>query len=130
MAFCFLPQTGKGSGVKQDMYLKKNGDFQKVYQAGRAIALRTLVMYVLARGKDTPSRIGISVSKKVGNSVVRHRVKRLIRESHRRNRHKIEDGFDIVVIARNEAKNRDYWDIERVFLQAAAMHHIVKKESQ
>ena len=87
-------------------------------------------MYVFPTGKEFPSRLGISVSKKVGNSVVRHRVKRLIRESHRLNRHKIADGFDIVVIARNEAKNRNYCEIERAFLQLAEMHRIIEKESK
>lgn len=116
--------------MKQDMYLKKNCDFQKVYQRGRSFANRVLVMYVLAKGEGELSRIGISVSKKVGNSVVRHRVKRLIRESYRLNRYQIASGFDIVVIARNEAKNRDYWDIEKSFLHLAAMHHLIKKESQ
>ena len=115
--------------MKQEMYLKKNSDFQEVYQRGKSFANKTLVMYVLDKGEDCPSRIGMSVSKKVGNSVVRHHVKRLIRESHRRNRHQIAGGFDIVVIARNEAKNRNYWDIEKAFLHLAAMHHIVKKES-
>ncbi len=116
--------------MKQDMYLKKNRDFQQVYQKGRSFANRMLVMYVVPTGGDKLSRIGISVSRKVGNSVVRHRVKRLVRESHRRNRRQIAGGFDIVVIARNEAKNRDYWDIEKAFLHLAAMHHIIRKESQ
>ena len=62
--------------------LKKNRDFQNVYCNGLSYANRFLVMYVLENhlGKN---RIGISVSKKVGNSVIRHRVTRLIRESYR-----------------------------------------------
>ena len=127
MAFCFLPQTGKGSGVKQDMYLKKNGDFQKVYQAGRAIALRTLVMYVLARGKDTPSRIGISVSKKVGNSVIRHRVKRLVKEAYRLHEDMFCSGLDIAVIARTSAKGFSYGEAESALLHLGGLHHIIKK---
>ncbi len=113
--------------MKQDFYLKKNSDFQNVYHRGKSLANRTLVMYVLRNGKDCPSRIGMSVSKKVGNSVVRHRVKRLIRESHRLNRQKIADGYDIVVIARNEAKNRDYREMEQAFLQLAQKHHLLNE---
>ena len=115
--------------MKQEFYLKKNSDFQKVYHKGRSFANKSLVMYVLPTGEDRPSRIGMSVSKKIGNSVVRHRVKRLIRESHRLTRHQIADGYDIVVIARNEAANRNYHDIERAFLHLAAMHRIKKKET-
>ena len=115
--------------MKQEFYLKKNSDFQDVYRHGRSFANRLLVMYVLPNQGSTSSRIGISVSKKVGNSVIRHRVKRLIRESHRLNRQKIAGGFDIVVIARNEAKNRNYWDIEKAFMHLAAKHRLTERES-
>jgi ribonuclease P protein component len=115
--------------MKQEIYLKKNDEFQKIYHCGKSFANKALVMYVLSTGKDCPSRLGMSVSKKVGNSVVRHQIKRLIREAHRLNRHKIADGYEIVVIARNEAKNRDYSRMERDFLHLAAMHHIIKEES-
>ena len=122
-----IPATG--GGMKQEMYLKKNSDFQEVYRNGRSRANKSLVMYVLSTGRERPSRIGMSVSKKVGNSVIRHRVKRLIRESHRRNCEQIADGYDIVVIARNEARNRNYTEIERDLLHLAAMHHILKGET-
>ena len=59
--------------------LKKNQDFQNVYKNGISYANRYLVMYVLENQTDR-NRIGISVSKKVGNSVIRHHLTRLIRE--------------------------------------------------
>ena len=64
--------------------LKKYGDFQRVYKRGRSYANKYLIMYVLKQDVQE-NRIGISVSKKVGNSVVRHRITRLIRESYRLN---------------------------------------------
>ena len=60
--------------------IKKNSDFQNVYKHGKSYANRQLVMYV-KQNNEKNSRIGISVSKKVGNSVVRHRLVRLVRES-------------------------------------------------
>ena len=60
----------------------KNKDFQIIYKKGRSYANKYLVMYVLENHREE-NRLGISVSKKVGNSVVRHRVTRLIRESYR-----------------------------------------------
>ena len=78
--------------------LKKNQDFQKVYRKGTSQANRYLVMYVLKNG-HMENRLGISVSKKVGNSVVRHRITRLIRESYRLNETLFERGLDIVVWA-------------------------------
>ena len=77
--------------------LKKYGDFQRVYQKGKSYANKYLVMYIL-RQDTQRNRIGISVSKKVGNSVVRHRITRLIRESYRLNENKFDDGLDIVVV--------------------------------
>ena len=60
--------------------LKNNRDFVNVYTSGRSYANKYLVIYTLKNNSDR-NRLGISVSKKVGNSVVRHRLKRLIKES-------------------------------------------------
>ena len=62
--------------------LKKNTQFQTVYSSGKSYGNKLFVMYVLKNGTEG-NRLGISVSKKVGNSVVRHRVKRLVRENYR-----------------------------------------------
>lgn len=103
--------------------LKKNKDFQNVYKNGTSQANRYLVMYVLDNqyGKN---RLGISVSKKVGNSVVRHRVTRLIRESYRLNEMVFKNGLDIVVIARPSAKDISYKDAESALLHLAGRLHI------
>ena len=63
--------------------LKKSKDFQNVYNKGNSYANRLLVMYVLENHTDK-NRLGISVSKKVGNSVIRHHLTRLIRSEERR----------------------------------------------
>ena len=90
--------------------LKKNSDFQRVYKNGRSVANRYLVMYVL-ENQTNQNRIGISVSKKVGNSVIRHHITRLVRESYRLHEDMFNSGLDIVVIARVSAKGATYWDI-------------------
>ena len=79
--------------------LKKNDDFKNVYKKGKSYANRFLVMYVL-ENKTDQNRLGISVSKKVGNSVVRHRVTRLVRESYRLHENIFNSGLDIVVVGR------------------------------
>lgn len=106
--------------------LKKNKDFQMVYQNGTSYANRYLVMYVL-ENQHMKNRLGISVSKKVGNSVVRHRVTRLIREGYRLNEMVYKNGFDIVVIARPSAKGRSFHEIESALLHLAGRHHIAGK---
>ncbi len=108
--------------------IKKNYEFLNVYHHGKSYANKYLVMYVLKNDTDFV-RFGITVSKKVGNSVVRHRVTRLIRESIRLNEEKFARGYDIVVIARNTAKGRDYKDIESALLHLGRIHHISKEMS-
>lgn len=103
--------------------LKKNSDFQKVYKTGRSYANKYLVMYILEKESEDV-RLGISVSKKVGNSVVRHRVTRLIRESYRLNKDVFSSGLDIVVVARVSAKGRNFHEIESAFLHLIKMHGI------
>ena len=85
--------------MKYSESLKKNRDFQLVYKQGTSFANRFLVMYV-KKNQLGRNRIGISVSKKVGNSVVRHHLARLIRESYRLHEEEFQCGMDVVVIAR------------------------------
>ena len=104
--------------------LKKNRDFRTVYREGRSYANRLLVMYTLKNDSDR-NRLGISVSKKVGNSVVRHHITRLVRESYRLHEEMFESGLDIVVICRVNAKNASYHEIEHALLGLAKKHGIV-----
>ena len=105
--------------------LKKNRDFQNVYSKGRSYANRMLVMYVLNNHTEN-NRLGISVSKKVGNSVIRHHITRLIRESYRLQEDMFNSGLDIVVIARSTARNADYHQIESALMHLGGLHKIIK----
>lgn len=109
--------------------LKKNKDFQNVYNKGRSFANRYLVMYVLANNEKNNNRLGISVSKKVGNSVVRHRLTRLIRESYRLNEMQFQRGYDIVVIVRAAAKAQGFHEIESALLHLGRLHKIAENHN-
>ena len=95
--------------------LKKNQDFGNVYRSGKSYANKYLVIYTLKNNSDR-NRLGISVSKKVGNSVIRHRLKRLIKESYRLHEKMFNSGLDIVVIARKGSDACDYAGIESALL--------------
>ena len=101
--------------------LRSNRDFQSVFKSGRSYANKYLVMYVSKNQLDG-NRLGISVSKKVGNSVVRHRVKRLIKESYRLQENIFNSGLDIVVIARAGASLSSYEEIESALLHLWKLH--------
>ena len=109
--------------------LKKNKDFQNVYRKGKSYADKYLVMYVLENGLES-NRIGISVSKKVGNSVVRHHLTRLLRESYRLHEEMFHSGWDIVVIARAGAKNASYHEIESALLHLGNLQKIMNPEEK
>ena len=90
--------------------LKKNEQFRAVYENGISTANRYLVMYKYEHGLKR-NRLGISVSKKVGYSVVRHHLARLIRENYRLSEELYKEGYDIVVVARVAAKKADYYKV-------------------
>ncbi len=105
--------------------LKKNQDFRCVYSNGRSCADRYLVMYIL-KNHTSGNRLGISVSKKVGNSIVRHRLTRLIRESYRLNETNFSNGLDIVIVVRFSARDASYHEIEASLLHLASVHKVLK----
>ena len=115
--------------MKYSESLKKNSDFQQVYRHGTSYANRYLVMYVL-ENQYMKNRLGISVSKKVGNSVVRHRITRLIRESYRLQEDLFQKSLDIVVIARPAARGKSFQEIESAMLHLAKKHHIAGEKNE
>ncbi len=106
--------------------LKKNKDFTTVYRRGVSKANRQLVMYIYHNNTDR-NRIGISVSKKVGNSVVRHHLTRLIRESYRLNEEMFNSGLDIVVVAREASASANFDEIQKSLLHLANLHKVTCK---
>ena len=118
--------------------LNKNRDFQMVYKKGKSFANKYLVMYVLENKnslnelhkKEDRNRLGISVSKKVGNSVVRHRLTRLIRESYRLQESRFQRGLDIVVICRASAKGKSYNELESALIHLGKLHNIIDNQAE
>ncbi len=104
--------------------LKKTADFKKVYRTGKSYGNKLLVMYVKKNGTKQ-NRFGISVSKKVGNSVVRHRIARLLRESYRLHEEMFHSGWDIVVVARADAKKASYREMESALLHLGRLQKII-----
>lgn len=105
--------------------LKKNIQFKNVYKNGKSYANKYLIMYIWENNNDI-NRLGISVSKKVGNSVIRHRVKRIIKESYRLHENIFNSGLDIVVIARNNIYPISYEEVESALLHLGKLHKIIK----
>ena len=110
--------------------LKKNRQFQFVYKFGRSKANKYLVMYVKENGLGR-NRIGISVSKKVGNSVVRHHLCRYVRESYRLHDKEFVRGLDMIVIVRPGARELTFSEFDRALLHVSRKLGVLeKKESR
>jgi len=115
--------------MKQIISLKNNKEFKQVYNQRISFANRLLIMYIKKNDYDY-NRLGISISKKVGNSVVRHGFCRLVRESFRLNKKSIGSYYDIVIIARDNAKDKRYHDIESAFIHLLKLHKIYETTKQ
>ena len=100
--------------------IKKDSDFRRVYQRGKSLADRNLVIYTM-KNKSDKSRIGISISKKVGKAHVRYRLN--IDE-------RVQSGYDMVFIARISAADKDYREIERSLKYICKKANIIKKDSK
>ena len=109
--------------MKRFPSIKKYEEFRRVYTTGKSRANRYLVMYLLGNGTDR-NRIGISASKKIGNSVVRHRMVRLVREAFRLHIQETKQGYDIVVVVRATAVGQTYKEIEQAYLHLLQLHGI------
>lgn len=92
--------------------LKKNYEFMRIFKKGRFQAGKFMTLYVL-ENRFGSNRLGITASRKVGNSVKRNRLKRLIRENYRLIEDNIESGFDIIFVARESNIMPEFDDIRK-----------------
>ena len=107
--------------------IKKNCEFRDIYEKGRTRADRNLVLYIRPRSAGE-TRIGISASKKIGNSVVRHRVTRLLREVFRLHRSELSVPCDLVFVVRKDGAMQGYHAMEASFLKLCRAQGILEEE--
>lgn len=99
--------------------LRKRFEFGRVRDQGRRVHTKSFVL-VLCKSEHEHSRLGLTVSSKVGCAVRRNRVKRLLREVFRQRRELFPQGVDVVVIAKTGSTVDDYREVERELTQASA----------
>lgn len=107
--------------------LKKNREFQHVYRSGKSCATRIMVL-VFSRTRRETLRVGFSVSKKVGNSVVRNRAKRRMRECFRQHMDEIARGYQFIFIAREGMAAASYAQIEKAMLYLLDKMRLLKRD--
>lgn len=90
--------------------IKRNNDFRRVYSKGKYASSESLVLYYI-KNKTGMVRIGITTSKKVGKSVVRNRMRRLVRENIRLIYDQLVPGMDLVIVVRKADPSADFHSI-------------------
>lgn len=115
--------------------LRKNAQFRLVYRRGKSLSNDKLVLYVLKNRKNIDqngsayNKVGFSVSKKVGKSVIRSRVKRLMLENFRLNADKIKEGYDFVFIARVAVKDKSFIEVQDSMINLFKRAGLLKDEN-
>ncbi len=101
----------KPEGYPAAFRLRKRRDFLRVQNAGPKHHSRHFIVMMVHGGADKPTRLGITVTRKVGPAVVRNRIKRLVREVFRRKRGSFAPGCDMVWIAKKSAASVAYPEV-------------------
>lgn len=109
--------------MKKEYRIKDNEEFQVVFKQGKSFANRQLVIYYLKNKNQDHFRIGLSVGKKIGNAVIRNRIKRYLRQSFQDLEPKILPTLNIVIIARQPTKNMNYHEVKD------SLTHLLQKKS-
>lgn len=109
--------------------LKQNHLFRRLYQRGRSAAGRYVVVYCRKNGLPY-NRLGLTASAKLGNAVVRNRVRRRIREAYRLSEDSYCPGYDIVVVARSRAVDATYREIADCLYGLSVKLGLIRKEKR
>ncbi|MDQ0091904.1 ribonuclease P protein component [Paenibacillus anaericanus] len=109
--------------MHKKLRLRNRADFGRVYRAGKSFANRQLVVYWSNKHDIERFRLGVSASKKIGNAVVRNRIRRKLKEIVRLHEAEIRDHVDIILIVRNGAVEMEYQELEKSVL------HVLRKSS-
>ena len=107
--------------------VKENYEFRRIYRKGKSAVSPQLVIYC-QRNRRGHSRLGVSVSTKLGCAVVRNRVRRRIREVYRLNKAKMLPGYDLIVVARVRAVETDYQKLDRAYLRLLEQLDLLRED--
>ena len=109
--------------LKFTAVLKQNYEFRRLYAKGSSASTPLIVIYCRRHGRPY-NRIGYTVSKKVGKAVVRNRIRRRFREIYRLHEENFACGYDVILVARKNAVQASYRELERDVIYLAKKLHL------
>src|SRR3954453_22483829 len=113
--------------MRKEYRVKKNKEFQEAFQKGKSVANRQFVVYVLKEPDQKHFRIGLSVSKKIGNAVTRNQIKRYVRQVFHEFDGQLHNDVDYVIIARKPTATMDFAEIQESLSHVLRLAHVLKK---
>lgn len=108
--------------MKKEYRVKDNNDFQTIFKRGKSFANRQLVIYYMKKKDQEHFRVGLSVGKKIGNAVLRNRIKRYLRQAFHELEKDIDSSLDIIIIARQPTKDMSFFEVKK------SLTHLLSKE--
>ncbi|MFS9093656.1 ribonuclease P protein component [Streptococcus sp. Marseille-Q3533] len=115
--------------MRKSFRVKKEKDFNAIFQEGKSVANRKFVVYRL-ENSEQHFRVGLSVSKKLGNAVTRNQIKRRIRHVLITHKDQIIENLDFVVIARKGVEEMNYTEIEKNLLHVLKLANIYQEGNE
>ena len=112
--------------MKRRYRVRENARFQEIRRSGRSYPNQILVLCALQNDLDY-SRFGFSVSTRIGNAVVRNRIKRRLREAMRLRMDEVKPGWDLVFIARKPIRHADYRKIDAACARLLGRAHLLRE---
>jgi ribonuclease P protein component len=114
--------------MKASVTVKENYEFRRIYRRGRSAVSPCLVVYC-QRNREGRSRLGVTVSTKIGKAVVRNRVRRRLREIYRLNLEKMIPGYDVILVARTRTVRTPYRKLESAYLRLLQQLDLLREEA-
>lgn len=114
--------------MRKSYRVKKENEFQRVFETHDSVANRKFIIYQLAKPGQKHFRVGISVGKKIGNAAHRNWLKRRIRQTLLEVKPQIKDELDFIIIARPAADGLEMAEVKQNLVHAMKLAHLFKEE--
>ncbi|MBM3840722.1 MAG: ribonuclease P protein component [Verrucomicrobia bacterium] len=112
--------------LKRSMRLRTRQEFLRVRDQGRRLARGCLIANWFPQPGETPSRLGVITSRKLGKATIRTRARRLLREAFRRHQHDLQKSVELVLVARSSIADKKLADVERDLLAVLRQANLLK----
>ncbi len=115
--------------MRPEVTVKENRDFRRIYRKGQSAVSPSMVVYC-QKNRQGRSRLGVTVSTKLGHAVVRNKVRRRLREIYRLHLDRIRPGYDVVVVARVRAVHTPYQKMAGEYLSLLKKLELLREDER